>query len=66
VLKIDVLRAASESEAQAEGSCGICTVKFELGPVYAQMSIGTGPFDLCERCLRALCDGARSESLAMA
>jgi hypothetical protein len=66
MLKIDVLRAASESTAQMQGSCGICGSEFELGPVYAQMSLGVGPDDLCERCLRGLCEGARSEGLDVA
>jgi hypothetical protein len=66
VLKIDVLRAASESEAQAEGSCGICGTTLEAGPVYIQMSTGVGIDYVCPRCLSGLCEFARSEDLDVA
>jgi hypothetical protein len=63
VLEINVLRAATEGTAQAQGCCAICGTTFELGPVFVWMNIDGGPDELCERCLRGLCDFARSEGL---
>ena len=59
MLKIEVQRAACESTAEMRVHCGICGTQFELGPVFTWMSIGTD----AERCLRGMCDFARSEGL---
>jgi hypothetical protein len=66
VLRIEVHRAACESTAEMRVHCGICGTEYELGPVFAWMALGVGPYELCERCLRGLCEGARLEGLDVA
>jgi hypothetical protein len=66
MLRIEVHRAACESTAEMRVHCAVCGTEFELGPVFAWMSTETGPDELCERCLRGLCEGARLEGLDVA
>jgi hypothetical protein len=66
MLRIEVHRAACESTAEMRVHCGICGTEFELGTVFVWMIAGTGPDELCERCLRAFCEGARFEGLDVA
>jgi hypothetical protein len=64
LLNINVLRATSEHTAQTRVSCCVCGSAFELGVVYAWLDLDRyGPDELCERCLRHLCEWARSEGL---
>jgi hypothetical protein len=44
------------------GPCAICRREFELGVVYVWMS--PGPHEVCERCLRRLCEWAEAEDVA--
>jgi hypothetical protein len=63
VLEINVLRAACEGTAKARVSCAVCGSKFELGAVFAWVNMDGPHPELCERCLRGLCEFARSEGL---
>ena len=59
MLRIDILRKSTEDTAQHEGFCAICATSFEFGTVFVWVSTATGVDELCERCLRGLCEFAR-------
>jgi hypothetical protein len=63
MLKINVLRAVCDHTAQMRVSCTVCGEEFELGAVFAWLPVDGGPYELCERCLRGLCEWAHSEGL---